>query len=126
MNRSEIFGTRLKELLVEAGLTQKELADRLNFDKSAVSNYVRGRVPSPDILKCLAGIFGVTVDYLLGQPPAHGTIDGLSREDNEILAEHPNLAREVAKAIRAGTPPETISKMLRASALMERLLKELE
>ena len=61
------FGSRLKELRVQFGLTQKQLADRIGVSKGVISFYeLRERSPSPDVLIKLAAIFHVTTDYLLG------------------------------------------------------------
>ena len=61
------FGDKLKTLRTEAGMTQTELAKRLNITKSVVSYYeLQERTPSPDVLIQLADIFHVTTDYLLG------------------------------------------------------------
>ena len=81
------FGQRLKELRVQAGMTQLQLAQRMGVTKSVVSFYeLQERTPSPDILVKLSGIFKVSTDYLLGLDPRE-TIDisGLSREDIAIL-----------------------------------------
>lgn len=61
------FGKKLKELRLQAGLTQKQLADRIGVTKSVVSYYeLQERHPSPDMLVKLAGVFHVTTDFLLG------------------------------------------------------------
>ncbi len=61
------FGTTLKKLRADAGMTQTELAKRLSVTKSVVSYYEsQERTPSPDVLVRLAEIFHVTTDYLLG------------------------------------------------------------
>lgn len=81
------FGQRLKELRVQAGMTQLQLAQRMGVTKSEVSFYeLQERTPSPDILVKLSGIFKVSTDYLLGLDPRE-TIDisGLSREDIAIM-----------------------------------------
>lgn len=81
------FGQRLKELRVQAGMTQLQLAQRMGVTKSVVSFYeLQERTPSPDILVKLSGIFKVSRDYLLGLDPRE-TIDisGLSREDIAIM-----------------------------------------
>lgn len=64
----ESFGMILKTLRRAAGLTQTELAKRLNISRSSVSNYENGeREPSIDILKVISAYFNVPVDYLLGK-----------------------------------------------------------
>ena len=81
------FGQRLKELRVQAGMTQLQLAQRMGVTKSVVSFYeLQERTPSPDILVKLSGIFKVSTDYLFGLDPRE-TIDisGLSREDIAIM-----------------------------------------
>ena len=61
------FGSRLKQLRTQAGLTQQQLADRLGVTKSVVSYYeLQERFPSPEILIKLSGIFHTSTDFLLG------------------------------------------------------------
>ena len=61
------FGNKLRQLRTEAGMTQTDLAKRLNITKSVVSYYeLSERNPSPDVLIQLANIFHVSTDYLLG------------------------------------------------------------
>ena len=61
------FGEKLKKLRIDAGMTQTELANRLNATKSLISYYeLQERTPSPDMLVRLANIFHVSADYLLG------------------------------------------------------------
>ena len=61
------FGKKLRRLRLQAGLTQAELAKRLNVTKAAVSYYEnQERSPSPDVLIKIATIFHVTTDHLLG------------------------------------------------------------
>lgn len=83
------FGNKLKKLRLNAGLSQKELADRMGVTKSVISYYeLQERTPSPEILKKLAFIFHVSSDYLLGiESPSRKTIDvsGLDEEDIKLL-----------------------------------------
>ena len=61
------FGNRLKELRQRAGMTQKQLAEKLGVTSSVVSYYeLSERNPAPDVVVKLASIFHVTADYLLG------------------------------------------------------------
>lgn len=60
------FGSKLKELRIQNGLTQKQLADQLGVTKSVVSFYERQeRTPSPEVLRKMAAIFRVSSDFLL-------------------------------------------------------------
>nr|MBR6778425.1 helix-turn-helix transcriptional regulator [Clostridia bacterium] len=63
----EIFCKRLKELRTEQGLTQKQLAEKLNTTNSAVCDWEKGRSqPDLQMLTKIATLFEVSVDYLLG------------------------------------------------------------
>ncbi len=81
------FGNKLRQLRSNAGLTQAELAERLNVTKSVVSYYeLQERTPSPDVLIKLAGIFHVTTDYLLGiENRKMIDVSELSDEDMQFL-----------------------------------------
>lgn len=60
------FGSKLKELRAQNGLTQKQLADQLGITKSVVSFYERQeRTPSPEVLRKMASVFRVSTDFLL-------------------------------------------------------------
>ena len=61
------FGDRLKELRLEKGLTQKQLAEEVNLPSSAIGFWELGkRSPSLDAVIQLAKYFGVSLDYLAG------------------------------------------------------------
>ncbi len=56
----------IAELRKEAQLTQFELAEKLNYSDKAVSKWERGEsVPDISVLKEIADMFSVTVDFLL-------------------------------------------------------------
>ena len=81
------FGKKLKELRKQAGLTQKQLGDKIKVTKSVISYYeLQERYPSPEILIKLAKTFHVTTDYLLGLENKQTLdISGLSDEDVQLL-----------------------------------------
>lgn len=61
------FKARLKELRLEKGVTQLQVAKTLNMSKMAVSHWEKGNSePSIEQLKVLAGFFDVSIDYLVG------------------------------------------------------------
>ena len=61
------FKTRLKELRLEKGVTQLQVAKTLNMSKMAVSHWEKGNSePSIEQLKVLARFFDVSIDYLVG------------------------------------------------------------
>lgn len=61
-----IIAGNIGSLRREAGMTQLELAEKLNYTDKAVSKWERGEsVPDVVTLKALADLFHVTVDYFL-------------------------------------------------------------
>ncbi len=72
-----------------SGLTQAELAHRLNYTDKAVSKWERAEsIPDIAVLKELAGMFGVTVDYMLeAEHPksARGDVSRLLRRNRLIV-----------------------------------------
>ncbi|NLC79545.1 MAG: helix-turn-helix transcriptional regulator [Ruminococcaceae bacterium] len=61
-----VIAGNIIELRKTAGITQAELAQRLNYTDKAVSKWERGEsIPDVTVLKSVADNFGVTVDYLL-------------------------------------------------------------
>lgn len=72
---SNIVGIRLTELRIKSGMSQKDLAEKLQLmldmydaiSPITISSYERGtRLPSLIVIITLAQIFGVTVDYIVG------------------------------------------------------------
>ena len=61
------FAERLKELRIEMGLSQGELARKTGFSQVAISLWESGeRVPSIDVIIVFVKTFGVSADYLIG------------------------------------------------------------
>lgn len=64
---SKEFGERLLSQLQKQGITQKELAERINTTEATLSRYVSGnREPKADVLANIATALHTTSDYLLG------------------------------------------------------------
>jgi transcriptional regulator with XRE-family HTH domain len=56
----------LKKYIMEAGLTQREIARRLGISAIAVNNWVReGTMPRPEYLVKLASMLGVSIDDIV-------------------------------------------------------------
>lgn len=61
------IGSKIKELRMSKGLTQREMAKQLNLSFSTYSNYENNyREPKLEIIEEIAGILGVTIQYLIG------------------------------------------------------------
>lgn len=83
-----MLSQRLKSTRKAKGLTQSELARKVNTTKGTVSNYENGySTPSNEMLVSLANALDVSVDYLLGR-----TNYLLALEDhNDYLTEPKNM-----------------------------------
>jgi transcriptional regulator with XRE-family HTH domain len=85
-----MLGPRIAALRKAAGISQSELAQMLKISPSAVGMYEQGRrEPALDILAAMAGIFGVTIDFLVTGKA--GTTEEESRL-TELLLERVNAA----------------------------------
>lgn len=61
-----VIAMNLSELRKGRGMTQQDLAEKLNYTDKAISKWERAEsVPDILVLKQIADMFGVTVDYLL-------------------------------------------------------------
>lgn len=61
-----VIAANIIELRRKHNMTQLDLAEQLNYTDKAISKWERGEsLPDITVLKTIADIFGVTVDYLL-------------------------------------------------------------
>lgn len=61
---SEHIGKKLKQLRKSRGMTQEQVAEKVDITRSTISNYEIGRrTPHLKDLSALAGVFGVGLDY---------------------------------------------------------------
>lgn len=62
-----MFGDKLKNLRETNNLSQQQLADKLGMSPSAIGMWEQNRrQPDNEILKKIAQMFDVSIDYLLG------------------------------------------------------------
>lgn len=86
-----LFSERLRALIDERRMTQKQLAFELRIPVSTLGGYVQG-TSEPDFatLKVIANYFGVTTDYLLGHP----TADTKDSKEEDLLRIYRTLSLE--------------------------------
>lgn len=66
-NSMKNFSLRLKETLKTNGMSQQELAKKINMSQSVVNNYCTGkREPTLDVLVSICKALNESADYLLG------------------------------------------------------------
>lgn len=67
-NIKQIVAKNITDLRKASGLTQLELAEKLNYSDKAVSKWERGdSLPDVAVLKQLADLFQVSMDYLVAE-----------------------------------------------------------
>ena len=81
------FALRVRQLRKVKHLTQAQVANRIGVTPSMVSSYETDiRLPSYDVMMCLADVFGVTVDYLLcRQEKRFLDISDLTEEEASVV-----------------------------------------
>lgn len=63
----EVFIAKLREARKKAGMTQQEVADKLNTSQSNITKYETGALePNIETIKQLAEIYNVSTDWLFG------------------------------------------------------------
>lgn len=66
-----MFRIRIKELRMRHGWTQRYVAESLKISRVAYTRYEMGdREPDFEVVKKIADIFNVSIDYLLGKSDA--------------------------------------------------------
>ncbi len=84
-----IIAKNITVLRQNAKMTQIELAERLNYSDKAISKWERAEsVPDVSVLKNIADLFGVTVDYLLRDDNA--PLPSATQDDGTAAVRHRN------------------------------------
>lgn len=93
----------LKQLRIQRGFTQKQMAELLNITTNGYQHYELGtRQPPVDMLCKIADILGVSVDYLLGREKENsvapkGTTDVATNFIKELGLENDKRFKDFAK-----------------------------
>lgn len=93
---------RIKELRQSQNLTQKELAEKVGFNQTAIGKYERNELePNLETLKKLSILFECSIDYLIGHSDDFGNVTvqqkspapSLSQEEQDLLNDFRSLPR---------------------------------
>lgn len=89
------FGAILQKLRKERGMTQEQLASRIDRESSIISRYEKNlQSPTFETVRSFASIFNVSMDYLSGTEKAGSlSLYGLSSEQIDVLKELADLFR---------------------------------
>jgi len=87
----------LKELRVNAGMSQKQLADAVNVSQQSINKYENHDVePNIETLVTIAKLFDTSVDYLIGMTNLKRKIENVQRYDlNDSEKEMVDLYRNL-------------------------------
>ncbi|PFC88527.1 transcriptional regulator [Bacillus anthracis] len=87
------FSKKLKELREARGLSQEELAARLNIPRSSITHYENSddRLPRKSRLLEIANFFDVSIDFLLNEATE---ISPLNKKDER------DIARDLEKTLK--------------------------
>ena len=73
---------RLKDLRLQMGLSQQALAEKLNVSQQSICKYENNTIePNIDMLKAMADLFDVSVDYLIGYSSYTHKVEEVSETD---------------------------------------------
>mgnify|MGYP004587530753 CR=1 FL=1 len=110
---------RLAALRKRAGLSQGDVAERLNVSRQAVSRWETGlTVPSTDNLSRLGRLYGVTLDELLSYSAPLPPEKPREKSTEEALAEPPTEAAQQPTEEAAAPPPAANSTPAHARAII--------
>lgn len=90
--------SRLRDLRIKYGYSQKEVSEKIGVSPSIVSGYELGeRTPSTQVLLSLAYLYGCSTDYLLGKQndSSQLVLDVSGLSDKQI-----NAIKNIAEAMK--------------------------
>ncbi len=86
------IGANIAELRKVQGMTQAELAAKLNYSDKAVSKWERGEsIPDVMTLMQIAGVFHITVDDLLGASGSLAQSDAVEKRIQRSKSRHSTI-----------------------------------
>ena len=95
---------RVKALMKEQGITQRELARRSGLTEASVCKYLSGsRTPQAEAVVLLAKALGTTSDYLLG----------IKRDEGSIYRD---LEKQILESKESLSPEERMSLIMLLSS----------
>lgn len=87
-----MFRQRLKDLRKQYNFTQKELADKMHVDQTAISYWENGKTyPDFDKQQMLAKIFHVSVNYLLGEDTETDALKTARARTKKLHEDNPQI-----------------------------------
>lgn len=104
LSMRERFRKNLSDALERSGLTQAQLADRLEISKATVNNWFRGQnTPDMDILPRIGAVLGLPpaeLYYPTASEPPEGGLPALSPEARQVARDYEKLDRHGKTVVR--------------------------
>jgi transcriptional regulator with XRE-family HTH domain len=108
---------RISALMLQLQSNQKQFAEKLQVTQPAISKYLQGRIPPPQVLLRMSQLGGTSMEWLL-------TGESSSSATNRIAENQVNYGRRVPAAGRIDRLPPALRKHL--SELIDLILWELK
>jgi len=121
MSVKESLPKKLQNLRERRGLSQDELAQKLDVTRVSISNYERGlRMPDAEVVARLAQEMGVTTDYLLG-------LSEYESYENAVMSKEVPLSNEALSFLLSNEwPTNTLIDFFLRSPLAKDFFEQLE
>ena len=101
-----ILADKLIQLRKKSGMSQEELAEKMNVSRQAVSKWEGAQsIPDLDKILQLSELYGVTTDYLLKDSVENEEFTGKDADENERL-----LLRKRTSFLHFGKPRPCVSQ----------------
>lgn len=110
------LGQRIQNLRKQANLSQSELAVKINISYPQMSRYeIKGVQPPADVLKRIADVFGVSIDYL---------VNGSSQQKAASVLNDDELLKQFKEVQQMNEEDRSIIKKLISAFVLKQDLKD--
>lgn len=82
-NTKKDVSIRIQKIMIDLKINQNQLATLLEVTQPAVSKYLKGRIPPPNVLLHLSQISGRTIEWILTGENLQNHIDKTVSEKSE-------------------------------------------
>ncbi|MDE7229419.1 MAG: helix-turn-helix domain-containing protein [Oscillospiraceae bacterium] len=96
-----MLSEKIRDLRRRSGLSQEELAEKLDVSRQAVSKWETGAaVPNPEKLVELSDCFGVTLDFLMREKAGEGIGESGASDSRESTRDIPGKSERFSRKKR--------------------------
>ena len=100
---------RIRELRIEKGLTQKELAEKINSTSKSIWAYENNiAVPPLDVLSKLSDVFECSIDYLVARSDDFGNVSVYQTDNSSAIS---TSEQKILDTLRERTPYNPVEWM---------------